>query len=74
MMIKKPLDTVLDAIGETPLVRLDRIALEEGIKCNLYAKCEYFNAGGSVKDRIAYVFQAFLSSDPCEMLIRSPFQ
>lgn len=34
-------------------VRADRLAREYGLKCNLYVKCEYFNAGGSVKDRIA---------------------
>lgn len=44
-------DTILDAIGDTPLVRLNRVgAALEGIE--LCAKCEYFNAGGSVKDRI----------------------
>ena len=42
-------DTILSCIGETPLVRMDKIAAEEGFKCNLYAKCEFFNAGGSVK-------------------------
>ncbi|CAE7939645.1 cysB, partial [Symbiodinium sp. KB8] len=42
----------LEAIGETPLIRINRIAKEEGLKCELVAKCEFFNAGGSVKDRI----------------------
>lgn len=42
-------ENVLSCIGATPLVRLDKIAREEGFKCNLYAKCEFFNAGGSVK-------------------------
>ncbi|KAI8083646.1 cystathionine beta-synthase [Thamnidium elegans] len=46
-------DTILDNIGRTPLVRCSKIAKEEGLKCELLAKCEYFNAGGSVKDRIA---------------------
>ncbi|KAF7729120.1 hypothetical protein EC973_004888 [Apophysomyces ossiformis] len=49
----KILNTILDKIGRTPLVRLNKIAKEEGLKCELLAKCEYFNAGGSVKDRIA---------------------
>ncbi|ORY72421.1 cysteine synthase [Leucosporidium creatinivorum] len=48
-----PVDSVLSLIGSTPLVRLDKLAKEEGLKCNLYAKVEAFNAGGSVKDRIA---------------------
>ena len=43
-------DSVLDAIGNTPLVRLNKIGSHTG--CELLAKCEYFNAGGSVKDRI----------------------
>ncbi|ODN99482.1 cystathionine beta-synthase [Cryptococcus wingfieldii CBS 7118] len=50
---KGVLPSALDAVGHTPLVRLDRIAREEGLSCNLLAKCEFFSAGGSVKDRIA---------------------
>ncbi|OCF78594.1 cystathionine beta-synthase [Kwoniella mangroviensis CBS 8886] len=47
------LSSALDAVGHTPLVRLQRIAKEEGLNCNLLGKCEFFSAGGSVKDRIA---------------------
>ncbi|KIR69123.1 cystathionine beta-synthase [Cryptococcus bacillisporus CA1873] len=47
------LSSALDAVGHTPLIRLDRLAAEEGFKCNLLGKCEFFSAGGSVKDRIA---------------------
>lgn len=43
--------TILDAVGNTPLVRLNRIGKE--LNCELYGKCEFFNPGGSVKDRIA---------------------
>merc|ERR1719300_1114183 len=43
---------VLHAIGNTPLVRINKIAKTEGIECDILAKCEFFNAGGSVKDRI----------------------
>ncbi|MEC9106411.1 MAG: pyridoxal-phosphate dependent enzyme, partial [Candidatus Neomarinimicrobiota bacterium] len=39
-------------IGNTPIVRLDKVGSE--LKCNLFAKCEYFNPGGSVKDRIGF--------------------
>ena len=39
-------------IGNTPLVQLKNIASHYNLECNLFAKCEYFNAGGSVKDRI----------------------
>ena len=45
-------DTILDHVGNTPLVRINKIAKDEGIECELLAKCEFFNAGGSVKDRI----------------------
>jgi cystathionine beta-synthase len=44
-------DTVLALIGNTPLVRLDRIGRD--LPCHLLAKLEYFNPGGSVKDRPA---------------------
>nr|XP_019008130.1 cystathionine beta-synthase [Kwoniella pini CBS 10737]OCF46911.1 cystathionine beta-synthase [Kwoniella pini CBS 10737] len=47
------LNSALDAVGHTPLIKLDRIAKAEGLKCNLLGKCEFFSAGGSVKDRIA---------------------
>jgi len=47
------LDDALAAVGHTPLVRLDRIAREEGLKCNLLGKAEFMSIGGSVKDRIA---------------------
>lgn len=45
-------NNILETIGETPLVRINRFGKE--LNCNLYAKCEYFNPGGSVKDRIGY--------------------
>jgi len=44
------LDTIMDAVGWTPMVRLNRIA--EDLPCELLAKCEFMNPGGSVKDRI----------------------
>merc|ERR1712038_527432 len=47
------LPNVLHFIGNTPLVKVNKIGKAEGVKCDLMAKCEYFNAGGSVKDRIA---------------------
>lgn len=45
-------DSILEAIGRTPLVRLKRVS--SSLSCNLYGKCEFMNPGGSVKDRIAY--------------------
>jgi cysteine synthase A len=48
--------SVLDLIGNTPLVRLDRIT--EGMDCEILAKLEYLNPSGSIKDRIAlYMIQ-----------------
>jgi cystathionine beta-synthase len=44
-------DDILDTIGKTPLVRLARIG--RGLPCPIYAKVEFFNPGGSIKDRIA---------------------
>jgi len=44
-------DNVIELIGDTPLVRLRRVT--EGISATVLAKVEYFNPGGSVKDRIA---------------------
>ena len=42
---------VVDLVGNTPLVKLN--ALAEGVEATVLAKVEYFNPGGSVKDRIA---------------------
>lgn len=46
------IDTILGAVGKTPLVRFNRIGKE--LNCELYGKCEFLNPGGSVKDRIGY--------------------
>ncbi|GAA0593208.1 cysteine synthase A [Caenispirillum bisanense] len=48
----KVYDTILDTIGATPLVRLNRIAEEAGAKATVLGKCEFFNPLASVKDRI----------------------
>ncbi|XP_003218996.1 cystathionine beta-synthase-like protein isoform X2 [Anolis carolinensis] len=44
---------ILKKIGDTPLVRINKIGKQFNLKCELLAKCEFFNAGGSVKDRIS---------------------
>ncbi|MGA1082073.1 MAG: PLP-dependent cysteine synthase family protein, partial [Candidatus Nanopelagicales bacterium] len=44
-------DSVVDLIGNTPLVRLRKVT--EGLKPQIFAKVEYLNPGGSIKDRIA---------------------
>lgn len=44
-------NSILDTVGKTPLVRINHMGSD--LPCELYAKCEFFNPGGSVKDRIA---------------------
>lgn len=44
------LENILGAVGNTPVVKLNSVG--KTLKCFLYAKCEFLNAGGSVKDRI----------------------
>lgn len=44
-------DSILDTLGNTPLIKLDRIGA--GLTPQLVAKVEYFNPGGSIKDRVA---------------------
>ncbi len=48
----KILNNILEAIGGTPIVKLNKIGSE--LDCNLMVKCEFFNSGGSIKDRIGY--------------------
>lgn len=50
----KTYDTITDLIGSTPLLKLNRFAAAENLGTEVYAKLEYFNPAGSVKDRIAY--------------------
>ena len=45
-------NNILEAIGHTPLVRLNHVT--DGLQCEVYAKCEFLNPGGSIKDRIGY--------------------
>ncbi|MBO4662437.1 MAG: cysteine synthase A [Bacteroidaceae bacterium] len=44
---------LLDLVGNTPLVEIEKIAKARGAEAQVVAKVEYFNPGGSVKDRIA---------------------
>jgi cystathionine beta-synthase len=46
-------ENIIDAVGNTPLIRLGRIERGEGIGARILAKVEYLNPGGSVKDRPA---------------------
>ena len=45
-------DSIVDVIGNTPMVRINNITAKDGVKCEVLVKCEYLNPGGSVKDRI----------------------
>lgn len=45
-------DDITECVGNTPMVRINNITAAEGVKCEVLAKCEFLNPGGSVKDRI----------------------
>lgn len=51
--MKKTAQSLTDLIGSTPLLELNRFAAEKGLARPIIAKLEYFNPGGSAKDRIA---------------------
>ena len=46
-------DSIIDTIGNTPVVKLNKLPQKYKIDCQIFAKCEYLNPGGSIKDRIA---------------------
>ena len=48
----KVYNSIIDTIGDTPLVRIDRLAKAHGVNANLLCKLEFFNPISSVKDRI----------------------
>lgn len=50
-MMKGAHATILDAIGNTPIVKLNRVARD--VAADIYVKCEHMNPGGSMKDRMA---------------------
>jgi cystathionine beta-synthase len=52
-ILSGPRHDITAQIGNTPLVRLNKVPQSLGIEATVYAKCEFFNAGSSVKDRIA---------------------
>src|SRR3954454_7180711 len=54
-------DSILDAIGDTPLVRLSRLAA--GLTPEVVAKVEMLNPGGSIKDRVAGALSAAAEPD-----------
>ncbi len=56
-------DTILDTIGNTPLIRLHKFAAECGSRATLIGKCEFFNPLSSVKDRIGHAMIAAAEAD-----------
>ncbi|MEX6506258.1 cysteine synthase A [Jiella sp. M17.18] len=56
-------DSIVDTIGDTPIVRLNKLAREKGVKANLLAKLEFFNPIASVKDRIGVAMIEKLEAD-----------
>ncbi len=66
-MSKKPgrgriYSSITETIGDTPIVRLDKLAKAKGVKANLLAKLEFFNPIASVKDRIGVAMIESLES------------
>ncbi len=51
MAARRVYDSILDVVGHTPLVRLNRVT--ESLNCEVFAKLEFLNPMGSIKDRIA---------------------
>jgi cysteine synthase A len=69
-------DSITQTIGNTPLVRLDRLAKERGVRANLLAKLEFFNPIASVKDRIGVsmvdALEAAGQIDPTRTILVEP--
>ena len=55
--------SITETIGDTPIVRLDRLAQKHGVKANLLAKLEFFNPISSVKDRIGVAMVEAMEQD-----------
>eukprot|EP00826_Nyctotherus_ovalis_P044248 TRINITY_DN4768_c0_g4_i1.p1 TRINITY_DN4768_c0_g4~~TRINITY_DN4768_c0_g4_i1.p1 ORF type:complete len:479 (+),score=158.47 TRINITY_DN4768_c0_g4_i1:117-1553(+) len=47
-------NNILETIGNTPLIRLNKLTKELSIECEILVKCEFFNPSGSHKDRLAF--------------------
>ena len=56
-------DSILETIGNTPLVRISRLAAQRGCKAEVLAKLEFFNPIASVKDRIAVAMLEAMEAD-----------
>lgn len=51
--MKKYYDSIDELVGKTPIIKLNNLKEELGLKSNIYLKLEYYNVGGSIKTRIA---------------------
>lgn len=67
--LKLPGLTIADTIGNTPLVRLDRLITDRDF--TLWAKLEYFNPGGSAKDRTAHAMVTAGNLKPGDVVVES---
>ncbi len=47
-------NNVTELIGKTPLVQINKLSKEEGVRANIFLKLEYFNPAGSIKDRASF--------------------
>ncbi len=56
-------DSIIDTIGDTPIVRLSKLAKDEGATGNILAKLEFFNPIASVKDRIGVAMIEAMEAD-----------
>jgi cysteine synthase len=56
-------DSITQTIGNTPIIRLDKLAREKGVKAQLLAKLEFFNPIASVKDRIGVAMIEAMEAD-----------
>ena len=56
-------NNVTDLIGNTPILKLNNFVSAENVEANIFAKLEYFNPAGSVKDRIANAMIAAAEAD-----------
>jgi cysteine synthase A len=56
-------DSILETIGDTPIIRLPKLAAETGCAAELLGKCEFFNPLSSVKDRIGLAMVAAAERD-----------
>ena len=63
-------ESIVDAIGDTPIVRLRKLPQQHGVQATILAKLEYFNPAASVKDRIGAAMIIAMPDDKTITLIR----